>query len=85
MYFSVFCKINIATTLQSILQNASNRIFFFNFLDQTQLGYEPADLTVHPPTHKKTIEGGFIFSHRCLVPSKFFPQIKSGFCKRYSH
>ena len=26
--------------------------------DATYIGYEPADLTVHPP---KTIEGGFIF------------------------
>ena len=25
----------------------------------TYIGYEPADLTVHPPP--KTIEGGFIF------------------------
>ena len=31
------------------------------------LGYEPADLTVHPP---RIAEGGFIFSYRCLV----FPQ-----------
>ena len=48
------------------------------------IGYEPADLTVHPPP-PKTIEGGFIFSHRCLVSPKFFPQRKSGFCRRYSH
>ena len=27
----------------------------------TLIGYEPADLTVHPPPQKKTIEGGFIF------------------------
>ena len=26
---------------------------------QSQIGYEPADLTVHPPP--KTVEGGFIF------------------------
>ena len=28
------------------------------------IGYEPVDLTVHPPPHRatpKTIEGGFIF------------------------
>ena len=50
------------------------------------LGYEPADLTVQPPPpQKKTIEGGFIFSHSCLVSPKNFPQRKSGFCWRYSH
>ena len=32
------------------------------------LGYEPAYLSVHPSP--KTVEGGFIFSYRCLV----FPQ-----------
>ena len=26
---------------------------------------------------------GLIFSHRCLVLPKFFPQRKNGFCKRY--
>ena len=26
------------------------------------IGYEPADHTVHPPPQKKTIEGGFILS-----------------------
>ena len=57
----------------------------FNLLCKKRelIGYEPADLTVHLPP--KTIEGGFIFSHRCLVPPKFFPQRKSGFCRRYSH
>ena len=29
------------------------------------IGYEPADLTVHPPP--RAADGGFIFSHRCLV------------------
>ena len=50
------------------------------------LGYEPADLTVHPPPPppKRSRVGSF-FSHRCLVPPKFFPQRKSGFCRRYSH
>ena len=49
------------------------------------IGYEPAGLTVHPPPPKKIIEGGFIFSYGCLVSPKFFPQRKSGFCRRYSH
>ena len=48
------------------------------------IGYEPADLTVHPPPPKRSRVGSF-FSHRCLVPPKFFPQRKSGFCRRYSH
>ena len=30
-----------------------------NFIQHNIIGYEPADLTVHPPP--KTIEGGFIF------------------------
>ena len=48
------------------------------------IGYEPADLTVHPPPPKRSRVGSF-FSHRCLVSPKFFPQRKSGFCRRYSH
>ena len=47
------------------------------------IGYEPADLTVHPPPKQSRV--GSFFSHRCLVPPKFFPQRKSGFCRRYSH
>ena len=31
-----------------------------------RIGYEPADLTVHPPPPRAG-EGGFIFSYRCLV------------------
>ena len=46
------------------------------------LGYEPADLTVHPLPPKQSRVGSF-FSHRCLVPLKNFPQRKSGFCRRY--
>ena len=33
------------------------------------IGYEPADLTLHPPP--PTAEGRFIFLYRCLV----FPKI----------
>ena len=40
------------------------------------LGYEPADLTVHPPEQSRV---GSFFLHSCLVPLKFFPQRKSGF------
>ena len=39
------------------------------------IGYEPADLTVHPPP--KTIEGGFIFLYRCLVFPNKCPQRKA--------
>ena len=45
-------------------------------------GYGPAGLSAPLP---QTIEDGFIFLHRCLVPPKNFPQRKSGFCRRYSH
>ena len=52
----------------------------------TLIGYEPADLTVHPPPKKKNDRGWVhFFSHRCLVSPKIFPQRKSGFCRRYSH
>ena len=37
------------------------------------------------PPPPPTIEGEFIFSHRSLMSPKFFPQINSGFCMRYSH
>ena len=44
--------------------------------DDDLVGYEPTDLTVHPPP--KTIEGGFIFfSYRCLVFPKKCPQRKA--------
>ena len=39
------------------------------------LGFEPADLTVHPSP--RTAEGGFIFSYRCLVFPKKCPQMKA--------
>ena len=47
------------------------------------IGYEPADLTVHPPP--RMIEGGFIFFVWVSRVTKIFPQKKSGFCRRYSH
>ena len=46
------------------------------------LGYEPAGLTMHPPPKKNRSRVGSFFSHRCLVLPKFFPQRKSGFCRR---
>ena len=50
---------------------------------ETPIGYEPADLTVHPPPQKKTPSRvGSFFSHGYLVPLKFFPQRKSKFYNR---
>ena len=51
---------------------------------ETIIGYEPAGFTVHLPP--KMIEGGFIFSHGGLVPSKFFPKKEDfvGDIKTYS-
>ena len=48
------------------------------------LGYEPAGLTVHPPPQNDRGSVHF-FLYWCLVSPKFFPQKKSGFCRRYSH
>ena len=53
-------------------------MYFMDAFNMTYRRYEPAELTVHPPP-PKMIEGGFIFSHRCLVPSKFFPKEKVDF------
>ena len=39
--------------------------------------YEPAGLTVHPPPKRSRVDS--FFSHRCLVPPKFFPQEKVDF------
>ena len=55
-------------------------IKFINKCNEEDIGYEPADLTVHPPPKQSRV--GSFFSHRCLVPPKFFPQRKSGFCRR---
>ena len=46
------------------------------------IGYEPAGPTMHPPPPKRSRVGSF-FSHRYLVLPNFFPQRKSGFCRRY--
>ena len=53
------------------------------YLELTLIGYEPADLTVHPPPKRSRV--GSFYSHRCLEPPKFFPQRKSRFCWRYLH
>ena len=41
-----------------------------------QIGYEPADLTVHPPPTELPRVGSF-FSYRCLVFPKKCPQRKA--------
>ena len=42
---------------------------------ESTIGYEPADLTVHPPPKN---DRGWVhfFSYRCLVPPNFFPKEK---------
>ena len=58
-------------------------ITYYVYAFELLIGYEPADLTVHPPPPKKRSREGSFYSNRCLVPPKFFPQRKSGFCRRY--
>ena len=72
------CTFNMCS-LNTTLAIIHHRIALIN---KKKLGYEPADLTVHPPPPPRTIKGGFSFSNRCLVPPKCFPQRKSGFCRR---
>ena len=76
--------IYLKTVLLAALRMLVIVIFIVGIVIDTHIGYEPADLTVHPPPPKRSRVGSF-FSHRCLVPPKFFPQRKSGFCRRYSH
>ena len=45
------------------------------------IGYEPADLTVHPPP-PRMIESGFIFFVWVSSATKNFSSKKSGFCRR---
>ena len=69
--------------------NCKNSTFTSNYhylsckydLSYSDLGYEPADLTVHPPPPKKKKRSRVdsLFSHRCLVPPKFFPPKKVEF------
>ena len=41
-------------------QYSTNFSVYYDSVDPTVIGYEPADLTVHPPP-PRTAEGGFIF------------------------
>ena len=43
---------------------------------ETPIGYEPADLTVHPPQKKTPIESGFIFFAWVSSATKIFPPEK---------
>ena len=54
-------------------------ITFSHYLVHTEplLGYEPADLTVHPPPKKNLSRVGLFFSYRCLVFPKKCPQRKA--------
>ena len=46
------------------------------------IGYEPADLTVHPPPELPRV--GSFFSYRCLVFPKKCPQRKACAFRSYS-
>ena len=46
-----------------------------------QIGYEPADLTVHPPPELPRV--GSFFSYRCLVFPKKCPQRKACAFRNY--
>ena len=47
------------------------------------LGYEPADLTVHPPL-PELLRVGSCFSYRCLVFPEKCPQMKACALRSYS-
>ena len=51
-------------------------------IDGMLLGYEPADLTVHPPPELPWV--GSCFSYRCLVFPKKCPQRKTCAFRSYS-
>ena len=52
-------------------------------IDVINIGYEPADLTVHPPPPELPRVGSF-FSYRCLVFPKKCPQRKASAFRSYS-
>ena len=54
--------------------NVGNRQHLQQIIIYKELGYEQAGLTLHPPP-PRMIEGGFIFSHGCLVPPIFLLKI----------
>ena len=53
-----------------------------NYFDK-EIGYEPADFTVHPPPPELPKVGSF-FSHRCLVFPKKCPPRKACAFRSYS-
>ena len=80
------CGVSSYSTIpycNQVLRLVTRFLYTAQFVHVQVVGYEPADLTVHPPPKRSRV--GSFFSHRCLVPPKFFPQRKSGFCRRYSH
>ena len=52
--------------------------------ETTFIGYEPADLTVHPPPPPELPRVGSFFSYRCLVFPKKCPQMKAWIFRSYS-
>ena len=80
---TIICTQLLIETIDTITVNTKTREHGSQCPRKLTIGYEPADLTVHPPPKRSRV--GSFFSHRCLVPQKCFPQRKSGFCRRYSH
>ena len=68
----------IATLYARIARSTSTHTLnSSSILRHITIGYEPADLTEHgapPPPERSRV--GLFFSHRGLVPPKFFPQTK---------
>ena len=85
-YNNLYCKISHVSRRSSASEmSVQNNITNFETLYRKEtssfIGYEPAGLTVHPPP--RMIESGFIFFVWVSSATKFFPQKKSGFCRRY--
>ena len=66
------CQCSTLTYVDRIEERSLNRAFMKPFI----VGYEPADITVHPPPPELPRVGSF-FSYRCLVFPKKCPQMKT--------
>ena len=67
----------------SVMPHCFSRQCIYFVLQHTHIGYEPADLTVHPPPPELPRVGSF-FSYRCLVFPKKCPQRKACAFRSYS-
>ena len=71
--------LNIIKYLWTSLYNLYLFVHYIS-LPACVLGYEPADLNVHPPPQQKNLSKvGSFLSHRCLVFVKNVPKEKSVF------